>query len=249
MRIDEVLRHSLALRMNGEFAQAQNFVSNTLSSNQIYAPLIWQHDLNFWSDMQAGNCLLSRRRGRDAEFVRDIFSVNGFHRSFHRNANPLPKEQALLEQILETEMKSLLSESGSIHWVIKDLTNKPWGLLSLCDASLNNRRAEVLVGMHPDAPLGLSVSAMLMLFEFYFKFMKFNKLTCFIYTDNPLSLKSTLHLGFEVEGQLKSHNFDPEEGKFMDVIQLGLSKQAAFSDRNHRLCKKLLVTRSSTEIK
>jgi len=94
--------------------------------------------------------------------------------------------------------------------------------------------------MLPQAPLGLSASAMLMLYEFYFKFMKFNKLISFVYKDNPMSLKSTLHLGFEVEGELLEHNLDPETGKYLDVIQLGLNRSGAFSQANKRLARRLL---------
>jgi hypothetical protein len=110
--------------------------------------------------------------------------------------------------------------------------------------SLTHQRSEILLGMLPGAPFGLSASAMFMLYEFYFKFMKFNKLISFVYKDNPKSLKSTLHLGFQIEGELLGHNLDPETGKFLDVIQLGLNKDRAFSQTNQRLARRLLSNSS-----
>jgi RimJ/RimL family protein N-acetyltransferase len=137
-------------------------------------------------------------------------------------------------------MISILFESGALHWVVRDAHRQPWGLLSLCDVSLTHQRAEILIGMRPNSPIGLTVSAMLMLHEFYFKFMKFNKLVSFVYKDNPKSFKSTLHLGFVVEGELHQHNLDPETGQFIDVMQLGLNKGQAFSQSNQRLAQRLL---------
>jgi RimJ/RimL family protein N-acetyltransferase len=69
----------------------------------------------------------------------------------------------------------------------------------------------------------------------------------FIYKDNLISLKSTLHLGFEVEGELLQHNLDPETGQFLDVIQLGLRRDQAFSKRNQRLAQRLLTRTKSRE--
>jgi L-amino acid N-acyltransferase YncA len=75
--------------------------------------------------------------------------------------------------------------------------------------------------------------------------MKFNKLVSFVYKDNPNSFKSTLHLGFVVEGELHQHNLDPETGKFIDVTQLGLNKGRAFSQSNQRLAQRLLRPKSA----
>jgi hypothetical protein len=240
MKIESILEHSQALRRAENFKQAFDYVSETVDAHSPYAALIWQHNPIFWSDISAGACVLTRRNAGDHAFIREIFAVPGFGRSFHRNSNPLPDDTRLLQQILNEEMVSTLSESHALHWVIRDTSKKPWGVLSLCDVSLTHQRAEVLLGMMPNAPLGLTASAMLMLYEFYFKFMKFNKLISFVYKENPRSFKSTLHLGFAVEGELLAHNLDPETGKFLDVIQLGLNRSQAFSEANRRLSRRLL---------
>lgn len=240
MKIQSILEHSLSLRREKKYDEDFKFVTEAIPPQTLYSSLIWQHNPIFWSDISAGACVLTRRSSNDHAFLRELFNVNGFVRSFHRNANLLPDNTAILKEILDEELASTFSESRAIHWVIRDANRKAWGLLSLCDMSLTHKRSEILLGMHPNAPMGLTGSAMLMLYEFYFKFMKFNKLISFIYKDNLNSLKSTLHLGFEVEGELMGHNFDPETGKYLDVIQLGLNRSRAFSTTNQRLARRLL---------
>ena len=240
MKIQTILEHSLLLRREKKFQQAFEFVSRVIAPDSQEASLIWQHNPIFWSDISAGACVLTRRNADDHAFIKEIFSVPGFRRSFHRNSNPIFEDISILQTILDAEAVSTLYESRALHWVIRDSKRQPWGVLSLCEMSLTHLRSEVLLGMLPHAPLGLTPSAMLMLYEFYFKFMKFNKLNSFIYKDNPRSLKSTLHLGFEVEGELLKHNLDPDTGEFLDVIQLGLSRSQAFSEKNQRLSRKLL---------
>jgi hypothetical protein len=240
MKIEIILEHSLLLRREKKFHQAFEYVSGLIAPDSAYAALRWQHNPIFWSDISAGSCVLTRRNAGDHAFVRELFELPGFRRSFHRNANQLPKDNALLQSKLDEEMTSILFESAALHWVVRDAHRQPWGLLSLCDVSLTHQRAEILMGMRPNAPLGITASAMLMVYEFYFKFMKFNKLISFVYKSNYKSIKNTLHLGFEVEGELHQHNLDPETGQFLDVTQLGLNRGQAFSQSNQRLAQRLL---------
>ena len=240
MKIQSILEHSLSLRRGKKYDEDFKFVTEAIPLQSPYSTLIWQHNPIFWSDISAGACVLTRRSSNDHAFLKELFNLHGFMRSFHRNANPLPDNTTLLKEILDQELASTLSESRALHWIVRDANRQAWGLLSLCDLSLTHKRSEILLGMHPNAPMGLTGSAMLMLYEFYFKFMKFNKLTSFIYKENSNSIKSTLHLGFEVEGNLLAHNFDPETGKYLDVIQLGLNRSRAFSISNQRLARRLL---------
>ena len=129
-----------------------------------------------------------------------------------------------------------------MHWIVRDPSGRPWGLLSLTDISLLHKRAEVLLGVLPGAPFGLAMAAMLMLFNLYFKANQFNKLYSLVFADNPHSLKGTLHLGFKQEGLLRRHTLDPTSQAYMNVIQTGLLAQDAFSPSNIRLMKKLLGT-------
>ena len=80
---------------------------------------------------------------------------------------------------------------------------------------------------------------MLDLIEFYFKKIKFNKIISNVFEDNPRSLKSTMHLGFRVEGKFLKHTLDPKTNQFQNMTQLGLLKEDAFCSGNARLAKKL----------
>ncbi len=91
----------------------------------------------------------------------------------------------------------------------------PFGLLSLTDVSPQHRRAEVLLGVLPEAPFAIVTTAMLLLFQFFFRVVRFNKLYALVFTDNSHSLKSTLHLGFRQEGLLAQDAFSPGNLRLM----------------------------------
>ena len=240
MQIEPILKESRRLRNDRKFDQAYHFLQSSLSDHPEFKFLIWQHSPLFWSDIKAGICSLTRRNSADYLFLREIWTQNDFAYAFNRNSAPLPEDDATFKKILDAEMTSVLDESRALHWIIRDKNQRPWGLLSLCDISLINKRAEVLLGMLPGAPLGLTAAAMLILFEFFFKFMQFNKLTSMVFTENTKSLKSTLHCGFTIEGKFKNHTLDPRTGKYFDVFQLGLLSDAAFQANNTRLKRRLL---------
>ena len=191
--------------------------------------------------IQSRTCLLTQRNGDDAAFIRMLWSNAKFLRSFHRLAPPLPKDDVELVRILNAESQSPLQKSRAVHWIVRSADGQPWGLLSLTDVSLQHKRAEVLLGVLPGAPFGLATAAMLLLFHVYFQVRKFNKLYSLVFADNPHSLKGTLHLGFQQEGLLRRHTFDPASQTFVDVIQTGIHAQEAFSPSNVRLIKKLLA--------
>lgn len=95
------------------------------------------------------------------------------------------------------------------------------GLASLADIQLVHRRAEVLIGF-PDSGLNGSkfrVTAMLMILDFAFNTIGFNKLASIVYSDNTHAQKSTLALGFIQEGYCKNHLFDPNVGRWLSTYQ------------------------------
>lgn len=210
-------------------------------NREKYSHYLFENHPIWWSEISAGIVKLTRRSSIDSEFLKKVWNDKNFLYQFHRHANKLPDTPSELDALLEKEYLSLLSESNSIHWIVKDKLGTPWGLLSLTSISLKHKRAEVLLGVLDDAPRGLSVAAMLILFQFFFRAIKFNKLTSFVYADNPHSLKGTLHLGFRNEGQLIKHSFDPESNQFIDMIQTGLLSEDAFTEKNKRLMDRLLT--------
>jgi RimJ/RimL family protein N-acetyltransferase len=236
-----ILEKSLILRSERKFESAFEHIQGAFhAGHSELKALVWQHNPIFWKHISAGLCTLTRRCGEDAEFLSEMWKDEDFVYSFHRHSAPLPKRHSELQRILNQEMCSLVSESHAIHWIVRDSQARPWGLLSLCDISLVHRRAEVLMGILPGAPTGLTAAAMLILFQFYFNVMKFNKLVSIIYLENSHSINSTMHLGFKKEGIFKRHAYDPRTGYFLDMVQFGLLKEDAFQAGNQRLMKRLL---------
>jgi RimJ/RimL family protein N-acetyltransferase len=239
--IQEVQRRARQLRQARQFEQAHQLVHQQAATCPALRPLLWEHQPILWSDIQAGICQLTRRQGADAEFVQHLWQDPQFVYSFHRQAAPIPQGLPQLANILEQEFLCTVGEAQAMHWIVRDKQSRPWGLISLTDISLVHKKAEVMLGVLPHAPLGLSAAAMLVLFQFVFKALKFNKLYSFVYEDNAHSLKGTLHLGFEVEGRLRQHVLDPQTGAYVDLIQTGLLAQNAFSPRTQKLMRRLLA--------
>lgn len=239
MDYTQLLEKAHKLHIERNHVGAYESLADNLEAKK-YKHILFENHPIWWSEIKAGICQLSRRSGKDIDFVRQIWAQKYFIYSFHRHANNLPNDNEKLAQLLDKEYCALVSESHAIHWIVKDRTGRPWGLLSITGISLIHKRAEVLLGILEGAPRGLSTAAMLMLFQFYFKAIKFNKLLSFIYDDNPHSLKGTLHLGFKEEGRLRKHVIDPSSNRYVDLIQTGLLSEDAFSENNKRLMKRLL---------
>lgn len=231
-----------AFRQRRKFNDAYEFLTyHSVRQKQLQA-LAWEHQPVFWSDIEAGICKLTRRNSRDAAFIDELWQRSDFVYRFHRHAKTTPKGVQDLEKILEYEFISTIGMSKALHWIVRDRFSRPWGILSLVDISLIHKRAEVMLGVLPTTPFGLSTAAMLTLFQFFFKAMKFKKLYSFIYEDNPDSIKGTLHLGFKVEGRLRKHALDPRSGDYLDLIQTGALEEDVFNLKTERLMKRLLRT-------
>ena len=239
MEILKLLSDTKQLHKERKHEVAFNLLTEKLDSKE-YQNLFFENHPIWWAEIKAGICHLSRRSGNDIDFLRYIWNQKEFIYSFHRHAKVLPNEDGNLFSILEKDYISLVSESRAIHWIVKDKSGKPWGLLSLTGISLVNKRAEVLIGILDGAPKGLSTAAMLMLFQFYFKAIKFNKLMSYVFEDNPHSLNGTLHLGFKEEGRLRKHVVDPRSSNYLDLVQTGLLETDAFTAKNYRLMDRLL---------
>ena len=239
--IKSIISQAMALRSQRRFQQAYELIAKEAIQHESIKRSLWEHEPVFWSDINAGICQLTRRNGADAAFIEQLWGKPDFLYSFHRHAGKFPNSRQELVKILEREFVSNIGTSHALHWIVRDRKSQPWGILSLVDISLLHRRAEVLLGVLPDAPLGLSTAAMLTLFQFYFRGLKFNKLYSLVYDDNPHSLKGTLHLGFNVEGRLRKHVLDPKSGTHINLVQTGLLAEDAFTPRNERLMRRLLA--------
>jgi len=240
--LEAVLRQAFRLRLDGRIEASYQTVCAHLGADLRVGSLPWQHHPRFWSDIRARSCGLSRRGPADLPFLRKLWSDRTFLRQFHRQAPELPDSDRRLTEILRQEFAALLQDSHALHFIVRDRKGGARGLMSLVDLSLQHRKAEVLLGVLPDAPFGLATAAMLMLFQFYFKALHFHKLYSLVYPDNPRSLAGTLHLGFRIEGRLKEEVYDASTGGHLDLIRTGLLAEDAFTPANRRLMERLLRT-------
>lgn len=191
------------------------------------------------TELHARRCHLAKRGPEDLPFIRKLWATPDFVRHFNPSAPNLPPSDADLSRILELEHDSPLEKARAIHWIIKDQQNRPWGLVSLTDLAFSHRRGELLVGTLPDAPFGLSVLAVLLAFEFFFREIRFNKLCSIVDVANDKSAKSTEHLGFQLEGRLRQHIYDWRGKNFVDVSQYAIFSDRAFSKENAILFNRL----------
>jgi RimJ/RimL family protein N-acetyltransferase len=238
--LEAVLRQARRLRLDGRIEESYQTVCAVAGPDLRVGSLPWQHHPRLWSDISARSCILSRRGPADLPFLRKLWSNKTFVRQFHRLAPELPASDQRLTEILRQEFAALLQDNRALHFVVRDRKGGAQGLLSLVDLSLQHRKAEVLLGVLPNAPFGLATAAMLMLFQFYFKALRFHKLYSLVYPDNPHSLAGTLHLGFRIEGRLKEEVYDASTGGHGDLIRTGLPAEDAFTPGNRRLMERLL---------
>ena len=241
-RVRHIIELARQARLEGNFEYGFNIMKGELSKFPEHEALVWQHQTFFWSNIHAGSYSLTRRDSSDADFIESLWGDTNFRRRFHRQAVDLPP-RVQLEKLLRGEFLSLIGESKALHWIIRDKIGQAQGLLSLTEISMQHRRAEVLLGLSPKAPVGMAAAAIFMLFQFFFRAMKFFKLVSMIYTDNDLALRTTVHLGFRIEGMLRGHMLDPASGHYVDMYQLGLLENEAFGLTNQRLMARLLTKR------
>ena len=225
------------LRKKHQFQKAYDFLKQASTSIDL-SELVFLHNPIFWMDIKAGKCHLSRRKSEDADFISSLWSDDSFLYRFHRLARKLPKDINEVAKLLDDEYIATLSESNTLHWVIKDHNNNKQGILSLVNISLGNRNAEILIGMKENAPLGIGISAMLLLFHYYFSNMQFNKLTAHIFEDNKLSLESAKHIGFKVDGVMRQQVIDPKTKNFKDLYLLSMLRTEFDNNLNKRLVKR-----------
>lgn len=65
-----------------------------------------------------------------------------------------------------------------------------------------------------------------------------------MYGDNHFSQKNTIHLGFEQEGLLKSHVYDPQSDSRLDLYVNGLLEEQFKQNPYYNLMAKKLLGRS-----
>jgi RimJ/RimL family protein N-acetyltransferase len=95
------------------------------------------------------------------------------------------------------------------------------GLASLADVSVEDRRAEFLVGvnssLNASSLQSWGIEAAALLLHYAFERLGLAKLTSLVFEDNPRALRSTIGLGFVTEGLLRDHVWDRAGQRYLSV--------------------------------
>ncbi len=172
----------------------------------------------------------------DAPFLHATYQNREFMYLYNRFMPLLPLET--LQQNLAKEQALHPTQVKAINWIIRNqTTQKPIGIANLVEIQLTHRRAEFLIGIpdNADRHSGSGIEATLLVMDFVFNQIQFNKLTTFVYSDNIASIKNNIALGFRRESYLVQHLRDTNLKHYIDLC--GNAMTADEFRQNTRLAK------------
>lgn len=187
----------------------------------------------------------------DRQFVTDCYANESFMNNYNRYVASSFRQSKSKRNTHHPD-RLIVYKNNIIQWIIErvdplspgETQYTPIGLASLAEIHWVHRRAEILIGF-PNATkfngTRIPLTAMLMILDFAFNRIGFNKLTSIVYADNVHAQKSTLALGFRQEGVLKNHLFDRKLNRWISVYQNAmLIEEFGENTQLAKLSKKLL---------
>lgn len=187
------------------------------------ARTLWRIAPFWWEALAHGGVRLRRCQASDAGFYRSCYADAEFAARYNRQTPWRGNLEAALAKAGQLPPLDL----GQLHWAVCDTRDacaeRAIGLASLTSLSADNQRAEFSLGVVDRRRHAVAVDASLLMLDFAFFRAGFNKLTSYVYADNPAARDNTLHLGFAQEGLLADHFFLPP-GRFYDVYAMGLTR-------------------------
>lgn len=188
----------------------------------------------------------------DHQFVMDCYANESFMSNYNRYLAGSLRQSQSQQKSAHRPDRLTVYKNKSIQWVIEkvDPLNSgkihytPIGLASLAEIHWVHRRAEILIGF-PNATkfngTRIPLTAMLMILDFAFNRIGFNKLVSIVYANNVHAQKSTLAIGFKQEGLLRNHLFDHKLNRWISVYQNAmLMEEFGENTQLAKLSKKLL---------
>ena len=213
-------------------------------------PLYTSLHPNWAQPLRGGKLRLRMLCSTDEDFLARCFSNREFMNNYHRFAAINQTRQHIQDTLKQNTRYSILRQK-KLHWLIEETNHpvheqsnyQPIGLASLVDIQLNYQRAEMLIGF-PD-PVhrgqGIPLTAILLILDFAFNHIGFNKLISIVYGDNQYSERSTLALGSTQEGFRPDHLRDLQTGEFLSIYENGLlQRDFRTNARLSRLSARLL---------
>ncbi|WP_293006464.1 GNAT family N-acetyltransferase [Nitrosomonas sp.] len=165
----------------------------------------------------------------DQQFVKDCYANESFMNNYNRYLSNSFRQSKSQQKARHSD-RLIVYKNKSIQWIIEkidplnagEIQYTPIGLASLAEIHWVHRRAEILIGF-PNATkfngTRIPLTAMLMILDFAFNKIGFNKLTSVVYAENSYAQRSTLALGFKQEGFLKNHLFDQKLNRWISIYQ------------------------------
>ncbi|MCV6588031.1 MAG: GNAT family N-acetyltransferase [Marinobacterium sp.] len=189
----------------------------------------------WWHPLQGKHLTLVRLTTAHHAFVLKCHQDNAFQQRY--NLFQSASVQAITDDLKQAEKHPL--ESNRMEWVVEK-QGIPIGLVALTSLDMKQSRAELLVGF-PDVPTPFnSVEATLLVLEFAFATLGLEKIYSHVYANNLHSQKSSIHIGFEQEGLLKSHIKAPDSNDRLDLYTNGYLPEAFYQrSKTIRLFKRL----------
>lgn len=207
--------------------------------------------------LENGRIRIRPRTPLDDPFVMHCYANEAFMNNYNRYlASAFRRSKATKNLHFRSRLN--VYKNQCVQWVIERIDHSspgesgytPIGLASLAEIHVTHRRAEVLIGF-PDAKLsgsGIPLAAMLMILDFAFNTIGFNKLTSIVYSDNAYAQQSTLAIGFKQEGFFKNHLFDYKSGSWLSTYQNSmLIEEFRNNSRLARVANKLLACNPAQE--
>ncbi len=165
----------------------------------------------------------------DHQFTADCYANESFMNNYNRYVASSLQQSKSQKNIHHSNRWSIY-KNKSIQWIIETIDSSsqekiqytPIGLASLAEIHLVHRHAEILIGFPNAARFNgtrIPLTAMLMILDYAFNRIGFNKLISRVYADNAYAQRSTLALGFKQEGFLKNHLFDRKLNRWISIYQ------------------------------
>lgn len=177
--------------------------------------------------IENGRIRIRVRTSLDDQFVRSCYANEHFMYNYHRYLAGALRKPKLQKNSTHSNRLSVY-KNKCIQWIIERISPlnhgeiyTPIGLASLAEINLMHRRAEILIGF-PDTKFNgtrIPLSVMLMLLNYAFNTIGFNKLVSIVYADNLNAQRSTIAIGFKQEGFLKDHLFDRKLNYWLSIYQ------------------------------
>jgi RimJ/RimL family protein N-acetyltransferase len=123
-------------------------------------------------------------------------------------------------------------QDGSNFFVIENNAGEAVGMISThaCDKRCGTFRYGVAVRKEFQGK-GYAKAAVRLVLKYYFEELRYQKVNVEIHEDNLGSIKLHESLGYQLEGKLRRLHY--HEGKYIDVLQYGLTKEEFEEKERH----------------